>query len=125
MGNQSVMGDHVVMDIMTADSSLLDDEEYILELLESAATMIGATILHSHSHKFSPQGVTAFVMLAESHISIHTWPETGDCAVDAFTCGTADPRTAADFICAGVEGWAHNVQEIRRYKLDDPTILDM
>lgn len=124
MANQNVMGNHVIVDVMEADPALLDDEVYIKDLLEAAAISVGATILHSHSHKFSPQGVTAFVMLAESHISIHTWPETGDCAIDCFTCGDSDARAAADFIVMGISGWGHNVQTIVRYKLDDPSVLE-
>ena len=57
------------------------------EKLREAAQIAGATVLSVHSHKFTHVGVTAFALLAESHISIHTWPELGYAAVDAFTCG--------------------------------------
>ena len=99
------MGRHVLMDIEQADPALLNDPQYLTDLMESAAAFIGVTVLHTHSHQFSPQGVTAFVMLAESHMSIHTWPESGDAALDVFTCGEADPREAADFIMTGLGGW--------------------
>jgi len=119
------MGKHVLMDIEQADPALLNDPQYLTDLMESAAAFIGVTVLHTHSHQFSPQGVTAFVMLAESHMSIHTWPESGDAALDVFTCGEADPREAADFIMTGLGGWSHETNTIMRYKLDDPSVRDL
>ncbi len=63
--------------------------------LREAAVTAGATILHSHFHHFSPNGgVSGVVVLAESHISIHTWPERGFAAIDIFMCGACDPHDA-------------------------------
>lgn len=82
-------------ELSRGSSDLLDDEKFTIRILKEAAELAGAKFLSSTSHKFSPQGVTAVVLLAESHISIHTWPEHGYAAADCFTCGTGcDPEAA-------------------------------
>ena len=80
-------GTHLIAELAGCDQESLNDEELLREGLRAAAQAAGATVLSVHSHKFTPVGVTAFALLAESHISIHTWPELGYAAVDAFTCG--------------------------------------
>ncbi|HEX5660796.1 MAG TPA: adenosylmethionine decarboxylase [Polyangiales bacterium] len=73
---------------------VLDDREALEEALRAAARAIGATVISAAFHAFSPHGVTGVLLLAESHLSIHTWPEYGYSAVDLFTCGNSDPRAA-------------------------------
>jgi len=86
-------GTHLLVDLWGA--SRLDDPEHIDAALREAALAAGATILHSHFHHFSPNGgVSGVVILAESHISIHTWPERSFAAVDIFMCGACDPYLA-------------------------------
>ena len=80
-------GTHLIAELAGCNQEVLNNEELLREGLREAAQTAGATVLSVHSHKFSPVGVTAFALLAESHISIHTWPELGYAAVDAFTCG--------------------------------------
>jgi S-adenosylmethionine decarboxylase len=83
-------GTHLLADLWGA--SQLDDPDHIDAALRAAALAAGATILHSHFHHFSPNGgVSGVVILAESHISIHTWPERNFAAVDIFMCGACDP----------------------------------
>jgi S-adenosylmethionine decarboxylase len=83
-------GMHLLADLWGARK--LDDPEYIDAALREAALAAGATILHSHFHHFTPNGgVSGVVVLAESHISIHTWPEHDFAAVDIFMCGACDP----------------------------------
>ena len=83
-------GTHLLADLWGA--SQLDDPDHIDAALREAALAAGATILHSHFHHFSPNGgVSGVVILAESHISIHTWPEVGYAALDVFMCGSANP----------------------------------
>jgi len=94
-----VVGRHVVAELLGGNPNLLNDERYIVAILKEAAERAGGTILSVSSHKFTPQGVTALALLSESHISIHTWPEHGYSAVDAFTCGShTDPQLACDFL---------------------------
>ena len=78
---------HILFTLKGCSAVLLDDESYIREMLIHAATLAQSTLLGLNSHKFEPQGVTAIAMLAESHISIHTWPENGMAVCDVFTCG--------------------------------------
>ena len=83
-------GTHLLFDLWGAEC--LDDPKAIEEALCEAAVTAKATILHSHFHHFSPNGgVSGVVVLAESHISIHTWPERDFAAIDVFMCGDCNP----------------------------------
>ncbi|MCS6853586.1 MAG: adenosylmethionine decarboxylase [Elioraea sp.] len=83
-------GTHLLVDLWGA--SALDDPQIIEKALREAALAAGATILHGHFHHFSPNGgVSGVLVLAESHISIHTWPERNFAAIDIFMCGACDP----------------------------------
>jgi S-adenosylmethionine decarboxylase len=84
-------GSHILIDIWGA--GLLSDVRLIDDCLRQGAVDAGATILHGHFHHFTPNGgVSGVLVLAESHISIHTWPERGFAAIDVFMCGICDPR---------------------------------
>lgn len=90
---------HLIIDLFGCDKSILDDIKFIEGVLTEAAIIAKTTILHTYFHKFAPQGVSGVVVIAESHISIHTWPEFGHAAIDVFTCGNhAIPEKAASFI---------------------------
>jgi S-adenosylmethionine decarboxylase len=83
-------GTHLLIEFWQASN--LDNVSAIDAALREAALTAGATVLHSHFHHFSPNGgVSGVVVLAESHISIHTWPEKGYAALDIFMCGSCDP----------------------------------
>lgn len=87
------MGLHLLVEVWGSDQ--LDDVQLVDQTLRQAALDAGATILHSHFHPFTPNsGVSGVVVLAESHISIHTWPERGYAAVDIFMSGACDPHKA-------------------------------
>ena len=86
-------GTHLLADLWGAEN--LSDPVHIDSALREAAIRAGATILHSHFHHFTPNGgVSGVVVLAESHISIHTWPERQFAAVDIFMCGCCNPHDA-------------------------------
>jgi S-adenosylmethionine decarboxylase len=82
-------GAHLIVDLYEAEH--LDDQAYIEDALRRAVEASRATLLHIHLHHFDPNGVSGVAVLAESHISIHTWPENGYAALDIFMCGNADP----------------------------------
>ena len=106
-------GTHLLIDIWGAVR--LDDPEHIDESLRAAAIATGATILHSHFHHFSPNGgVSGVVVLAESHISIHTWPERDFAALDIFVCGDCDPYLAIPLIQAAFSPSRIDLDEQRR-----------
>jgi len=90
----TIIGRHVLVDSWGAEPSLLDDKKEVLAALYDACVEAGATVLHSWYHSFEPQGVTVLIGLAESHASIHTYPEHGFYSADMFTCGDLDPRRA-------------------------------
>ena len=87
---------HVLLDFWCDEG--LDDLAFIREALLGAAKACGATVLDIKLHQFGEAGVTGVALLAESHISIHTWPETGYVALDVFLCGACDPQRAVDFL---------------------------
>jgi S-adenosylmethionine decarboxylase len=82
-------GVHLIVDLHGAKG--LDDIDLIESALRRCVDAAGATLLHIHVHHFQPNGVSGVAVLAESHISIHTWPDTGYAALDVFMCGQADP----------------------------------
>jgi len=86
-------GLHLIIDLWEAEG--LDDKERIEKAMRDAVEAAGATLLHIHLHTFSPNGgVSGVAVLAESHISVHTWPEKGYAAFDVFMCGNAEPKKA-------------------------------
>lgn len=108
-------GTHLLADLYGVVPSLLTDCEAIDALLRAGAVQAGARILHSHFHSFGPQqGVTGVLLLAESHISIHTWPEFGFAAADIFMCGDAQPKLALDVIAHALAPSSSIVQTIAR-----------
>jgi S-adenosylmethionine decarboxylase len=108
-------GTHLLADFYGVQAALLESCTGIDALLRAGAEAAGATILHSHFHSFGPQqGVTGVLLLAESHISIHTWPEFGFAAADIFMCGDAHPKLALDVIQAALKPASSIVQTIAR-----------
>jgi S-adenosylmethionine decarboxylase len=106
-------GTHLLLDLWGA--TRLDNPQHIDAALREAAIVAGATILHSHFHHFTPNGgVSGVVVLAESHISIHTWPERDFAAVDIFMCGDCDPHRAIPILQAAFQPDRIDVDEQRR-----------
>ena len=92
-------GRHLILDLYDCDKQLLDNYDALRELIETALRMSNATILRIIGEKFEPQGVTLLALLAESHASIHTWPEIKYAAIDLYTCGdTTQTHKAAEFL---------------------------
>ncbi len=92
-------GRHLILDLYDCDREILDDYAELQRLLEASLVMAKATILRIFGEKFQPQGVTLLALLAESHASLHSWPELGYCAIDLYTCGeTTETHRAAEFL---------------------------
>ncbi len=92
-------GRHVLLDLSGCDYQLLNSVDEVREILLNSAADGGATVISSHFHPFKPQGLSGVVVIAESHITIHTWPEHGYASVDVFTCGDGEIADAvASFI---------------------------
>ena len=93
------LGRHLLVEYFDCDKNILNDVSRIEEAMTEAAVQSGATIVRSVFHLFNPHGVSGVVVIAESHLAIHTWPEYGYAAVDYFTCGQAvDPYKADEVL---------------------------
>jgi S-adenosylmethionine decarboxylase proenzyme len=107
------LGRQLHLDLEGCPFALLDDLHAVQAALRACADAIGATVVESVFHKFGPQGVSGVVVIMESHIAIHTWPEYGYAAVDIFTCGTMDmePGVAVVVAALGAGSWRSAVVE--------------
>ena len=106
---------HLLLELYRCDREKLNDESFLRCILNRAAKLANATVLNLISNKFEPQGVTAIALLAESHISIHTWPESKYCAVDIFTCGqNMLPELASQYLIEALKAEEHFLRVIER-----------
>lgn len=105
-------GTHLIIEVVNGHG--LDDEARIQQAFRDCVDECGATLLHIHTHKFSPQGVSGVAVLAESHISVHTWPEIGYGAFDVFMCGDARPWLAVDVLKSAFGTADVRVTELKR-----------
>lgn len=110
-------GSHLIVDLWGAQR--IDELGYIEETLRECIRAAGATLLHIHLHHFTPNGgVSGVAVLAESHISVHTWPESGFAAFDVFMCGDADPHKAVDVLTRAFEPVRVDVGEHLRGRME-------
>lgn len=108
------IGRHLIAEYYSANATKLNDEEFVRHAMLEAAKRVGATVIGESFHSFLPQGVSGSVVIAESHLSIHTWPEYGYAAVDIFTCGNLNPRHGFRWLDEAFEAGSCRVQEILR-----------
>jgi len=116
LGKMKVLGRHIIAELHGCDPGLLKDLDKTLEILRRAVEEAGATYLGEFYKTFEPWGgITAIIALAESHISIHTWPEYRYAALDIFTCGEqADPWKAYEYVVEAYKPEKVNVTEVKR-----------
>ena len=106
---------HVLAEYYGCDPAILDDPEFLEPILEDAVRAAKAEVIKTSLHQFKPQGVSGVVILAESHLAVHTWPEHGYVAVDVFICGEGtDPHAAWDVIKEGLRPTSFEEKEIYR-----------
>jgi S-adenosylmethionine decarboxylase len=111
----NALGKHLLLELKDCDRELLNDLDRLKALLREAAVDCGAEVLGDSFHRFTPQGVSGVVIIAESHLFIHTWPEHGYAAVDVFTCGTrVKPEIAAEILIKKLRSRNHVVIEMQR-----------
>lgn len=95
----STFGRHVAVDTWGVDFEVLNNADLLQAHMVEAAEACGATVMSIQAKQFEPQGATVLVLLSESHLSIHTYPERGFAAIDCYTCGeTVDPQLAIDYL---------------------------
>jgi len=111
----NALGKHLLIELNDCNRELLNNLEAIREIMLAAAIGSGATVLGESFHQFSPQGVSGVIIIAESHLTIHTWPEHGYAAADIFTCGTTVlPEKAADIIIERFAPKNHSIMQMFR-----------
>lgn len=109
------LGTHVAIDLEGCVSPLLEDLAWVREILLETARIVRATVISDHFHRFSPQGISGVVIIAESHVAIHTWPEHMFAAVDIFTCGSpAHLAEATQFLRDKFEAQSFSIGETVR-----------
>ena len=117
------LGRHLLLELKDCNKEVLDDLDFLRDCLNEAAIQCGATVVGETFYRFSPCGVSGVVNIAESHISIHTWPEYGYAAVDVFTCGDdVEPEEAAKLITEKLETKNHSLIELRRGIMEDSQV---
>ena len=117
------LGRHLLIELYDCDRELLNDAQNIEKLMCSAAEEAGATIVSSHSNLFNPYGVSGVVVIAESHVTIHTWPEHGYAAVDVFTCGeNVNPWVIQEVLEKAFSAKETAAVEMQRGLLGPPTL---
>ena len=111
----NALGRHLLLELKDCDKEVLNDLGSLKSTLLTAAKEAGATVLGESFHRFNPHGVSGVVIIAESHLLIHTWPEYGYAAVDIFTCGdSVQPEKAAETLISRLGAKEHSVIEIQR-----------
>lgn len=109
------LGIHLLIELWSCNRKKIDTLDYLEKIMVQAAEVAGATVLKSAFQDFNPQGVSGVVVIAESHLTIHTWPEHGYAAVDIFTCGTSvDPWKATEFLQRELEAGDIQVRDFLR-----------
>jgi S-adenosylmethionine decarboxylase len=111
----NALGRQVLLELKDCNPEVLNDLEFLRSCLRDTAEQIGATVVGESFNQFSPQGVSGVIIIAESHICIHTWPEYGYAAVDVFTCGhTIDPVQAVKPLVEKLAPKDHSFTELKR-----------
>ncbi len=115
----NALGKHLLLELKDCDKEVLNDVAFLKGALLAAASECGATVLGESFHQFSPQGISGVVVIAESHLFIHTWPEYDYAAADIFTCGNSvQPEKAAQTLIRKLGAKNHSIVEIQRGILD-------
>ncbi|HOP69063.1 MAG: adenosylmethionine decarboxylase [Dethiobacteria bacterium] len=117
----SALGRHVLAEFYGCPDTILNDLAQIRQEMVTAALIAGAEVRETVFHQFSPQGVSGVVVISESHLAIHTWPEFGYAAVDIFTCGqTVDPWVSCNYLKQKFAAQNMTAREIKRGIFDVP-----
>ncbi len=108
------LGRHLLAEFYKCSSEILNDENKISGIMTTAVEVSNATIIRPFFHKFSPQGVSGIIVIAESHLAIHTWPEHQFAAVDLFSCGDFDFTGALKYIRDNLNAGHYSIVSIKR-----------
>ncbi len=110
-----ILGRHLVAELSGCKTEILNDLPVLRQSLIKAARLSGALVVDSVFHRYNPQGISGIVVIAESHLSIHTWPEYDYAAIDCFTCGiSVDPYKAIEYMKTALSCTSIKVRELKR-----------
>ena len=116
----NAVGRHLLLELSDCNKEMLNDLDSLKAALVAAANGAGATVLGESFHRFNPHGISGVVIIAESHLFIHTWPEYGYAAADIFTCGdSVQPDKAAEILIDRLGTRKHSTVEMQRGPLAD------
>jgi S-adenosylmethionine decarboxylase proenzyme len=119
----NLLGKHLLVELYGCDRSRLDDAELLKALSVAASRAMGATVVDAHAHRYQPVGVSVVVILSESHLALHTWPERGMASIDIFVCSPAiNPHEAKAFLAEDLSAAELAEMEIRRGDLQHERI---
>jgi S-adenosylmethionine decarboxylase len=114
-GEVDYLGRQVTVDFFDCDKVLLNDQEQVRKLMEGAAKAAKASVVKSVFHQFNPYGVSGVIVISESHLAIHTWPEYGFASIDVFTCGpVVDPRICQRYLARKLKSSHSEYHEFKR-----------
>ncbi|MBC5823907.1 MAG: S-adenosylmethionine decarboxylase proenzyme [Candidatus Eremiobacteraeota bacterium] len=117
-------GTHIIVELSGCDAEILSDVDKVTKILVGAAQQANAEVLQTAFHRFTPQGVSGVVVIAESHLSIHTWPEYGYAAMDIYTCGDhTDPWKACRYAAMQFKAKQMLTTEVRRGLANDAGVF--
>jgi S-adenosylmethionine decarboxylase len=120
----NALGTHIIVELSECEPSILSDVDKVTNILVRAAKEANAEVLQTAFHRFNPQGVSGVVVIAESHLSIHTWPEYGYAAMDIYTCGDhTDPWKACRFAAEQFQAKQMLTTEVRRGMPDEAGVF--
>ena len=120
LDNAGYLGRHILVEMYRCDKTSLNDPVYLEETLSHAAHLAGASIVSRTFHHFAPYGVSGVIVISESHLTIHTWPEYGYASLDLYTCGNdTDSRKAFDYIHSKIGAQHTSTVELRRGNLGE------
>ena len=119
-GELKTKGVHIILELFDCDKEILNDRKKIEEIMLEATKQSGAKIVSYTFHKFNPHGVSGVVVIAESHLSIHTWPEVGYAATDVYTCGEdVMPDRAVEYLKKNLKAKKSTAIEMKRGLIDE------
>lgn len=121
-GGMSTRAHHALIELFDCDVGAIDDPERVLAALRLGAEALSTPVLGACHHRFAPHGVSAVLLVAESHLSCHTWPEAGYCAVDVYTCGRVVPDAAVEPIARALGARRRSVMDVVRGECDQPAV---
>ena len=108
------LGRHLILDLFDCPADLLKDPEMVRTIMKAGALAMKATIVEEAFHHFSPDGVSGVIIIKESHLTIHTWPEHNYAAIDIFTCGDIQMNKGLDFLTEAFKCGRSDIRELKR-----------